>query len=264
MTQKKICYIMIKNLREKKKMINDRFELARRKIIGTNRERIGIGTLSEKTLHAILKNYYEPDEDKQEIPIDRYVADIFTGREIIEIQTAQFNRMREKLDAFLPQYPTTIIYPIAREKWLYWVDPETGSISEGRKSPKKGNEYAVFPELYKIKAYLKNPNLKLKFVMVDMEEYKLLNGWGKQKKNNASKYDRIPLGIHKEILIERREDYMQFIPYELENNFTSKSFGKAAHIPQKLATVVLNILDYMEVVERVGREGNMYLYKVKD
>ena len=45
------------------------FEEAKRKIIGTDRQRLGIGTLSEKTVHAILKNYYEPDEDRQEIPV---------------------------------------------------------------------------------------------------------------------------------------------------------------------------------------------------
>ena len=95
-----------------------------------------------------------------------------------------------------------------------------------------------------------------------MEEYKLLNGWGEQKKNHASKFDRIPKRIEKEILIERPEDYIQFIPYDMEDEFTSKSFGKTAHIPQNLATVVLNILDHMEVVERVGKEGRAYLYKV--
>lgn len=234
------------------------------KVINKEQQRLGIGTLSEKTLHAFLKNYYEPDVDKQEIPIDRYVADIFTGKEIIEIQTAQFNRMRDKLNCFLPLYPVTIVYPIAREKWVYWVDPETGDVNEGRKSPKKGNEYAVFVELYRIKHYLKESNLKLKIVLIDLEEYKLLNGWGNQKKNNASKYDRVPREIFKEVDIERREDYMQFIPYNLEEHFTSKSFGKAAHIPQKLATVVLNILDYMEVVERIGKEGNSYVYKVRE
>lgn len=242
---------------------HEKFQAAKNKVIHVDRQRLGIGTLAEKTLHAILKHYYAPSEEYQEIPMDRYVADIFTGEEIIEIQTGQFNRMREKLSVFLHIYPVTVVYPISREKWLYWVDPDTGSISEGRKSPKKGNEYAVFPELYKIKQYLKDPNLKFKILLIDMEEYKLLNGWGKQKKNNASKYDRIPLQIEKEILIEQKEDYMQFIPYEMEENFTSKSFGKAAHIPQKLAAVVLNILNHMEVVERVGREGNAYIYKVK-
>ena len=34
------------------------FEEAKRKIIGIDRQRLGIGTLSEKTVHAILKNYY--------------------------------------------------------------------------------------------------------------------------------------------------------------------------------------------------------------
>ena len=110
--------------------------------------------------------------------------------------------------------------------------------------------------------YLKHPNLKIKILLIDMEEYKLLNGWGEQKKNHASKFDRIPKRIEKEILIERAEDYIQFIPYELEGEFTSKSFGKVAHIPQKVATVVLNILDHMEVVKRVGKDGRAYLYKV--
>ena len=242
----------------------ERFENAKSKILDTDRQRFGIGTLSEKTLHAILKNYYEPNEDKHEIPIERYVADIFTGKEILEIQTAQFNRMREKLEIFLPLYPVTVIHPISYKKQLFWIDPESGEISDGRRYSKRSGEYLIFEELYKIKQYLKNPNLKIKIVLLDMEEYKLLNGWGEKKKNHASKFDRIPRQIEKEILIERIEDYMQCIPYELEEHFTSKSFGKAAHIPQKLATVVLNILDYMKVVERIGKEGNAYIYRVKD
>ena len=79
------------------------FEAARKKVIGVDRQRLGIGTLSEKTVHAILKNYYEPDEDRQEIPIEKYVADIYANGEIIEIQTRQFNKMRNKLTAFLPR-----------------------------------------------------------------------------------------------------------------------------------------------------------------
>ena len=246
-------------------MINleQNLERAREKILGADRQRIGIGTLSEKTLHAILKNTYEPDEDKQEIPIGRFYADIYADGEIIEIQTAQFNRMREKLEAFLPEYPVTIVYPIAKEKWLCWIDDETGEIKEKRKSPKKGSPYAGFPELYKIKSFLKNPNLRIHFLLLDMEEYKLLNGWGPQHKNNASKYDRIPLAIREEYIMSRKKDYMQFVPYDLTEPFTSQTFSKAARIPRSLAQTVLNILDYMEVVERIGKEGHAYLYQVK-
>lgn len=227
-----------------------RFEQAKAKIIGKDRQRMGIGTYSEKTVHAIFKNYYEPDEEKQEIPIDRYIADIFTGEEIIEIQTRSFDRMRDKLKAFLPLYPVTIVYPIPREKYLIWIDEESGELSKPRKSPRKGSPYLAFKELYKIKDYLKDPNLKIKLVLADMEEYRLLNGWSRNKKKGSKRFDRIPGQLVEEILIERPEDYMQFVPIALEEQFTSKDFGKAAHIPLSLAQVTLHLLFFMGTVKR--------------
>lgn len=238
------------------------FEAARKKVIGVDRKRSGIGTLSEKTVHAILKNYYEPNEEKQEIPIENYVADIFSDGEIMEIQTRQFNKMRNKLSAFLPLYPVTIVYPIPREKWIIWIDEESGELSQKRKSPAKGNVYLAFIELYKIKMYLKNPNLRVKLVLMDMEEYKLLNGWSRDKKKGSSRYDRIPTELVEEVDITRIEDYMQFVPYDLEGEFTSKEFAKAAHIPVRLAQTVLNILYDLGTVTRTGKKGREYLYTV--
>ncbi|MGN0167805.1 MAG: hypothetical protein ACI4AB_07175 [Acetatifactor sp.] len=238
------------------------FEKAKKKIIGIDRQRLGIGTLSEKTVHAILKNYYEPDEDRQEIPIENYVADIYANGEIIEIQTRQFNRMRDKLAAFLPLYPVTIVYPIPREKWLIWIDEESGELSQKRKSPVRGSVYTVFPELYKIKMFLKDPNLRLKLVFLDMEEYRLLNGWSKDKKKGSSRYDRIPIELVEEVDITCVQDYMQFVPFELEGEFTSGEFARAAHIKVQLAQTVLNILYHVGVVTRVGKKGNLYLYEV--
>ncbi len=240
------------------------FEAARKKIIGIDRQRLGIGTLSEKTVHAILKNYYAPNEDNQEIPIENYVADIFSQGEIIEIQTKQFNKLRDKLQTFLPLYPVTIVYPIPREKWLIWIDEETGELSKKRKSPAKGNPYMVFPELYKIKSFLKNPNLRFRLALLNIEEYKILNGWSRDKKKGASRYDRIPTEYVQEVEIDCLADYMQFVPFELEEAFTSKDFAEAAHIPVSLAQTVLNILYYVETVDRVGKKGNMYLYEPKE
>ena len=240
------------------------FEDAKKRIIGVDRQRLGIGTLSEKTVHAILKNYYEPDEDKQEIPIENYVADIYADGEIIEIQTRQLNKLRGKLTAFLPLYPVTVVYPIPREKWLIWIDEESGELSNKRKSPVKGNPYLAFPELYKIKMFLKDPNLRLRLLLLDIEEYRLLNGWSKDKKKGSSRFDRIPVALAEEIEIDCLKDYMQFVPYELEGSFTSKEFAKAAHIPVPLAQTVLNILYHVGTVTRVGKEGSQYLYHVLD
>ena len=240
------------------------FENAKKKVIGVDRQRLGIGTLSEKSVHAILKNYYEPDEDHQEIPIDNYVADIYASGEIIEIQTRQFNKLRDKLAAFLPLYQVTVVYPIPREKWLIWIDQESGELSKKRKSPAKGNPYVAFPELYKIKMFLKDPNLKLRLVLIDMEEYRLLNGWSKDKKKGSSRFDRIPTELVEEVEINCLEDYMQFVPCELEGSFTSKEFAKAAHIPVSLAQTVLNILYHVGTVTRVGKKGQQYLYEILD
>lgn len=241
-----------------------RFEQARQKVIGTERQRNGIGTLSEKTVHAVLKNYYAPDEGMHEIPIANYVADIYTGTEIIEIQTRQFNKMRAKLEVFLPLYPVTIVYPIPRDKWLIWIDQESGELSNRRKSPAHGTVYQVFPELYKIKMFLKDPHLKLRLVLMDVEEYRLLNGWSRDRKKGSTRYDRVPLRIAEESEINCLQDYMQFIPCGIPEYFTVKTFAASARIRPQLAQVAINLLYYTGTVKRVGKEGRAWLYQVAE
>ena len=238
-----------------------RFEQAKEKIIGKDRQRLQIGTLSEKTVHAVVKNYYEPDEDKQEIPIEGLYADIFTGNEIIEIQTRSFDQVRKKLDRFLPEYPVTVVLPVPDTKWLIWIDEETGELSNPRKSPKKGSEYGAFRELYKIKQYLKKEGLTIVLLFLDMEEYRLLNGWSKDKKKGSSRYDRIPIRITKEVRFERPEDYQILIPDSLLGEFTSAEFAKAAKVNNRQASLVINILFYLNVIKRTGKRGKAYVYE---
>ncbi len=241
-----------------------RFEQAKEKIIGKDRQRLQIGTLSEKTVHAVLKNYYEPDEDKQEIPIEGLYADIFTGKEIIEIQTRSFDKVRGKLDRFLPLYPVNVVLPIPDTKWLLWIDEETGEISKKRKSPRRGNPYQAFKELYKIKPYLKETNLTITLAMMDMEEYRLLNGWSKDRKKGSHRFDRIPISFNREISLTCPKDYMQLLPINLDEEFGTKEFANTLKIPVRQAMLVLNILYYLELVERIGKKGNAYQYKVTD
>lgn len=238
----------------------DEFNIAREKILGKVHNDKGIGTLSEKTLHAVLKNYYEPDENKHEVAIDGYYADIFNDSGIIEIQTRQLNKLRDKLAVFLEEYHVTVVYPCAYNKWLSWIDPENGGISTKRKSPRHYTEYDAFFELYKIKNLLKHPNLSVHLVLMDMEEYKLLNGWNYTRKRGATRYDRVPLGVRRIVELDRPEDYMQFVPIELGDEFTVKDFAKAARVHEDTARLSLNILNYLEIVRRIGKKGNAYVY----
>lgn len=239
------------------------FQEAYGKIVLKGRERTGIGTLSEKTLHAVLKHYFEPDESKQEVKIGTYYADICTEEGIIEIQTRQFNKLRDKLTYFLKNYPVTIVYPIPYQKWLYWIDEETGEISGGRRSPKKGCFYEAFIEIYKIKSFLMHENLRLCLILVDIEEYRRLNGWSKDRKRGSHRSDRIPVELQEILYIQCLEDYKQLLPDNLPETFDSKDFAKIAKISIRLAQTSLNILFEVGVVQRIGKRGRAYLYKVK-
>ncbi len=72
------------------------------------RERAGIGTLGEKSVHAVLKAAYEPHPENHEIPIGGYIADIVGEGGVIEIQTRALWRLKEKLAAFLQFCPVTV------------------------------------------------------------------------------------------------------------------------------------------------------------
>ncbi len=240
------------------------FVNAKDKIIGKAHNNKGIGTLSEKTLHAVLKLYYEPDEDKHEVAMSGYYADIYNDKGIMEIQTRQLNKLRDKLSVFLQDYHVTVVYPLPFNKWLSWVNPDNGEVQGRRKSPRHFTEYDAFYELYKIKSYLKNPNLSINLVLMDMEEYKLLNGWSYDKKRGSTRYDRVPVGIRRIVKFDRIEDYMQLVPADLKEDFTVKDFAMAAGVSVEASRYTLNILNYLEIVKRTGRVKNGYVYNVTE
>lgn len=244
-------------------MNRDAFEQAKLKVLLKQNEPHGFGTLQEKTVHAVMKLYYEPNEDYHEVPIEGYIADIYTGERIIEIQNGNFNRLRDKLNTFLALYPVTVVLPIPHNKWLIWMDEENGSLSARRKSPVTGSVYSAFPELYKIKNFLTHPNLSFSFPLLDMDEYRLLNGRkSHDRKKGSERYDRMPLSLFDEFYFERKEDFVQIIPYDLNESFTVKEFAAAAGIHRDLAQVTLHVLYHMQIVERIDKRGREYLYTV--
>lgn len=244
-------------------MDKDLFQKICDEVIGQQQGTNGIGTLSEKTVHSVIKNYLSPNCITHEIKINGFVADIFTDQGIVEIQTRGFDKLRRKLQAFLLEYPVTIAYPIHGIKWIRWVNPQTGEISQPRKSPKPGNPYSIFPELYKIKNYLTHPNLQFKIIQINLEEYRSLDGWSKDRKKGSTPLDKIPSELVKEIIIKEFRDYMQFIPESLASEFTSSDYKKAAGISLSCAQTALNILYHVGAVDRIGKKRNAYLYSRK-
>lgn len=220
----------------------------------------GIGTLSEKTLHAVLKRYMEPYEANHETKIGPYVADIVGENGIVEIQTQGFDKLRKKLDTFLSVTDVTVVYPITSTKWLSWVDTDTGETTAKRKSPKRGSFYHCFYELYKIKQQLTHPGLRLLLILLDMEEYRNLNGWSRDRKRGSSRHERIPVALVDELEVGPGR-YGRLIPEALAEPFTSRDFAAAAGLHLHDAQTALNVLHYVKAVSRVGKMGRLYAYQ---
>lgn len=222
--------------------------------------RTGIGRLGEKTLHAALKYYYEPFADSHEAKIGGFVADIVGENGIIEIQTRAFDRLRKKLACFLEVGRVRVVYPVARTKWLLWMNPDTGEVTAKRKSPKVGSPCEILRELYKIKDLLAHPNLSITIALLEVEEIRSLTGWSTDKKKGSTRVDRVPVGLAEEITIDCIGDYAKLISPALPAQFGTKEYMKASRLSRSGAQTALHVLHHLGVVKRVGKSGNAFLY----
>lgn len=221
-----------------------------------------IGTLGERTLHAVVKAYFEPDPAFREVRIGRYVADICRDGQIVEIQTRSFRSLRGKLRAFAPGYRVTVVYPVAREKYVSWIDPETGEITSRRKSPKRGTVYDLLPELYALRPVMPLENVDFAVLFVDTEEYRLLNGRSRDRKRfGAERAERIPTALGGIERFETPEDWLKLIPDTLPEDFGTADFAGAARMTRYTAGNSLRTLETLGAVVRVGRNGNALVYK---
>ena len=231
--------------------------------VTSDRDRPTIGTLSEKTIHAVIKNYIEPDEDKQEIPIETHVADIYTGDHIYEIQTKNLKRLGEKLTEFLPIYKVTVVHPVIRKRKIYWIDPETGEMTNPRRtSPKVGSIESAIREVYGIKDYINDPNLSVRLVIIDADEFRIKNGYGKDNKKYGTWLDKVPTDIIDDITFECPEDYLQLLPADIPEEFT---VSEAAGLGMKRdeASLIIAFLSKINVIEKIGKKGRSFLYRLK-
>lgn len=225
----------------------------------------GIGMQRERTLHSVLKFYFEPDADRQEIPVEPFIADIYHDdpEEVLEIQTGSFGPLRDKLAAFLPQFPVTVIHPVIRKKRLYWSDPETGELTGGRLSPQRGALTDILPELYRVSSYLQEPGLTFLPILIDVDEYRLTDGWSRDGKKGSHRIDRVPTAVGESVLLGKPADYAAILP-ELPELFTSREFGKTLRMQGRECSYSLSVLQKLGIITRAENRGKQYQYRLTD
>ncbi len=240
------------------------FDTACARIIGRQYERVGIGVLGEKTLHAVLKHTLAPNPDCHEVKLGRHHVDILDESGVTEIQTVAVGRLSKKLPVLLEGHVVTVVLPIAHRKWVCWLDGETGEVTAKRKSPLTGNITRSLPDLYRIKPLLLHHNLRIKVILLDLVEYRNLNGWSRDRKRGSSRYERIPEKLVSVTDITTPSGYSALLPKGLPTGFTVKDFKKAAGLSPKAASLAVNVLRHVGVIEQIAKQGNALVYKVAD
>ncbi len=221
----------------------------------------GIGTLGERMLHACLKRYICPDVTCHEVKVGRYHADVLIQGHIYEIQTRRLDRLRTKLETLLPKYPVTVVYPVSAKTTLAWLDPNDGTLSTPRRSPKKGKLQAALYELYGLGDLLLHPNFSLRVILCDTEEFRILSGYGTGRKRRAPRAERIPTALVEDYLFNSPSEYETLLPPELKEPFTSKELCHAMGLHPNAAWRSLHTLLTLGLIEQVGKQGRAFLYR---
>ena len=215
----------------------------------------GVGVMGEKGVHAVLKRFYQPDVNAQEIRVGRFVADAVTGDgSILEIQTGPFAPLRKKLAVFLERYEVTIVHPAYGSRWVRSVDPQTGELLSRRRCGRPESAWKLFYALPAIREYLDRPNLHFLVPVLEVRE------WRVKGDRRRSRRDRVPSELLAEFRFAGPQDFLSLLPEELSEPFTSADLAAAAAIDRSDAQMYLYVVHQLGLLDRVGKRGNAYLY----
>ena len=235
------------------------FDAARLKIISEQyNEGGGIGSLSEKLIHKILKYTVEPDDTFHEVEHNGSVADVKKDNSIFEIQTRSFEKLLPKLDKLLSDCSVTVVHPIAVKKQIYRVNRETGEISGPKKSPSPKTVYDSAYELFKLRRLIGAKGFSVKLFLLSVDEYKSTER--KQRYGPSNLIERIPRSLEGVIDLVDKSDYSVFIPDGLPLVFTSADYIKAARSRSRYCYYGARLLVELGLAKRVESSGRAYLY----
>ena len=221
-----------------------------------------IGTRFESSLHRDLKENYTGQGGQTEAEVGRFVADgINADGEYIEIQTGSFAPLRKKALELALRGRLRIIYPVIISKYIEVFDAE-GKLCYRRKSPRRGNPWDLFYALVYAPELPLISGIAIELVIIDALEQRIQDGKGSWRRRGLSIQDRRLLQVHECICLKNPPDYLRFVPFSYNEQFTSEMLREKTGIPIVLARKTLYVLSKMGLVERVGKQGKAQVYQL--
>lgn len=224
-----------------------------------------VGTQNEKLIHAVLKNYYAPYSDDQEIRIGKFFADAVNENGIFEIQTRKLHALREKLTAFTQAAHVTIVHPVEVRTRSVYINRDTGEVISETPFRSVNQRQKLYQELYSIRDFLSDSRITVIIARLRTEKRIAASGDkipDMRSKSSRKKLDisKIPLELVEETVIPLPEGLGVFMPEGLPEQFTKKEFCRIAREPD--SSLRLEVLRAAGLITQTGNKGRCYLYSV--
>lgn len=243
-----------------------------------------INTYNESNLHQTLKNIYSMEfSGKTEQKFGRFICDIITNKEIIEIQTSNISALKEKIKFCIENNrPIRIIHPLIEEKTIITLS-QTGELITKRKSPRKQSIYSVLKGLTGIYDYLTNDLFTLEIIYINAEEIHIKTESPVQTQNKSRRFlknyinsEKKLVSINRKQIFKTKTDYLKLLPAgmpeiftpplllsnlltaEWPDNFTKSNIKSEC----KNYRLLLWLLEKMNLIKKTEKCGRSWLYKI--
>ena len=221
-----------------------------------------IGELNERSLHRALKERYAVPGSAMEQAVDGFVADVVIGQRIVEIHTGTFWSLRKKLPRLLERFEVTLVYPVARDRYIVKVPEDPDAPTTRRKSPKHDNVFLVFTALTSIPALLEHPNLTLEVVMTIEEVVRVADTVRRRRRRRPwTSVDRRLVEVAQTHRITKTADLFAMLDADLPEFFTTQHLARAMRSSRRLGQQAAFCLRKAGVSEVCGKEGNALVYR---
>ncbi|MGL4982091.1 MAG: hypothetical protein ACRC4W_04470 [Treponemataceae bacterium] len=231
-----------------------------------------VPSFNESSLHKTLKKLYEIEKNGEKIcyepekKVKNFRCDLLFENNIIEIQTANLSKLKEKIENLIDTHRITVVFPLVIEKTIITVDENDKKLAS-RKSPKKPLIYEIFNELTQIYPFVLHQNFTLEVLLIKTNEIRikpskeivLPKRRSYRRRQNWIKLNKTLTSIEEKRIFKTDEDYLALLnELSLPAIFSSKDIKKTP--AKNYANIMLWVLKRMNLIHLEKKDKKLCFY----
>ena len=116
-------------------------------------------------------------------------------------------------------------------------------------------------ERERLRSLLSDKNLTVTRLLLEVEEYRTLDGWDESGKRGSTRFERIPEKLLGAVSLNTPKEYASaFLPEGLSTPFTVKEYAEKIRQKPRWAYQGIRILMDLGVLSHIGERGREFLY----